>query len=81
MTISNFRSSEPLYIVIVRDRNAENMLKSWAKDANAQVTIENNRMKIFESRSLQIFRMTWEHDWSQVTLWDAWNKRHIEPLD
>ena len=77
MTISNFRASEPLYIVIVRDRNAEQLLKTWARSANAQVTIESNRMKIFEQRSLSLFQMNWSGDWSAVTIWDCWNKRHI----
>ena len=78
MTISNFRASEALYIVIVRDRDAERNLRDWARTANAQVTIENNRMRIFEDRSLNLFTVTWQHDWSTVTIWDAWNKRHIE---
>ena len=77
MTISNFRASEALYIVIVRDRDAERMLKDWAKSASAQVTIEGNRMKIFEQRSLSRFHMDWPHDWNDVAIWDCWNKRHI----
>lgn len=78
MTISNFRATEALYIVIVRDRAAERNLREWARGANAQVTIENNRMKIFEDRSLNLFTVTWAHDWANVVIWDAWNKRHIE---
>ena len=78
MTISNFRASEPLYLVIVREKNAEHLLKNWARDANCQVTIESNRMKIFEIRSLSIFQMTWQHGYENVTIWDAWNKRHID---
>jgi hypothetical protein len=78
MTISNFRAAEPLYIVIVRDRNAEQQLKTWAREANCQVNIENNRMKIFEQRSLSVFQMTWSHGYDNVTVWDAWNKRHID---
>ena len=77
MTISNFRATEPLYIVIVREKNAEQQLRAWARTANAQVTIETNRMKIFESRTLSHFQMNWSGDWQQVTIWDCWNKRHI----
>ena len=77
MTISNFRASEPLYIVIVREKNAEQLLKAWAKTANAQVTIETNRMKIFEHRSLDLFYISWEHGYDNVTIWDTWNKRHL----
>jgi hypothetical protein len=77
MTISNFRAAEPLYIVIIRDPKAEQLLKTWAREANCQVTIESNRMKIFEQRSLSVFQMTWSHGYDNVTVWDAWNKRHI----
>ena len=77
MTISNFRGSEPLYIVIVRDNNAEKLLKQWAQTTSSQVTIEGNRMKIFEQRSYSLFHMQWTHDWDNVTIWDCWNKRHI----
>jgi len=78
MTISNFRASEPLYIVIVREKNAEQLLREWARAANAQVSIETNRMKIFENRSLSLFQMHWSHGYENVTIWDAWNKRHID---
>jgi len=61
MTISNFRALEPMYIVIVRDKNAEQQLKTWAREANCQVTIESNRMKIFEQRSLSMLQMSWSH--------------------
>jgi hypothetical protein len=78
MTISNFRATEPLYIIIVRDRNAESALRDWARSANVQVSIESNRMKIFEQRSLSMFQISWAGDWEQVTIWDTWNKRHID---
>ena len=77
MTISNFRSNEALYIVIVRDKNAEQLLKQWAKSANVQVSIDSNRMKIFEQRSLSLFQIQWQHDWEQVTIWDCWNRKHM----
>ena len=77
MTISNFRNSEPLYIIIVRESNAQDLLKNWAKSANVQVTIETNRMKLFESRTLGSFQITWPHSWDNVTIWDCWLRRHI----
>ena len=78
MTISNVRASEPLYLVIVREKNAEHLLRTWAKTSNCQVSIESNRMKIFEQRSLSVFQMTWTHGYENVAIWDAWNKRHID---
>lgn len=77
MSISNFKASEALYLVIVRDKNAEAQLKAWAKESNAPVTIENNRMKIFEQRSLTLFQVNWPHNWNNVTIWDCWKRQHI----
>jgi hypothetical protein len=35
-------------------------------------------MKIFEHRSLSMLQMSWSHGWDNVTIWDTWNKRHID---
>ena len=78
MTISNFKAQEALYIVILRDKSAEQLLKQWAKESNVHATIENNRMKIFEQRGLSMFHLTWAHGWDNVTIWDCWHKRHID---
>ena len=77
MTIKNFRASEALYLIIVRDKNAEQQLRDWAKKSDVHVVIENNRMKLFESRGLTLFQMNWPHNWTNVTIWDCWNRRHI----
>jgi hypothetical protein len=63
--------------VIVRDKDAEQLLRDWAREQNVQVSVENNRMKLFEQRGLTLFQMNWAHSWSNVTIWDCWNKRHI----
>ena len=78
MTIRNFRVSEALYLIIVRDRNAEQLLKDWAKTVQVQATIENNRMKLFEQRGLILFQMNWTHSWNNVTIWDCWKRQHID---
>ena len=78
MTIPVYRAAEALYIVIVRDRDAERLLREWARANNQQVSIENNRMRLFEDRGLNLFTVTWKHDWANVLIWDTWNKRHIE---
>ena len=77
MSIKNYRSSEALYLVIVRDKNAEQLLRDWAREQNVQVSVESNRMKLFEQRGLTLFQMNWAHSWNNVTIWDCWNKRHI----
>ena len=64
-------------MVIVRDKDAEQLLRDWAREQNVQVSVENNRMKLFEQRGLTLFQMNWMHSWNNVTIWDCWNKRHI----
>ena len=77
MTVPSFRATEPVYIIILRDKNAEQQLKAWAKSTNCAVSVENNRMKLYEQRHLSQFQITWIGDWSLVTVWDCWNRRHI----
>jgi hypothetical protein len=77
MTLPNYRSHEPLYLVIIRDDRGEQLLKNWSQQEKAQVTIEGARMKIFDHRSLSLFNMTWKHGWERVMVWDVWNKRHV----
>lgn len=77
MTIANYRSQEPLYIIMIRENNPESQLKDWARSHKIQATIEGNRMKLFDHHALSIFHMNWKGDWGQVTIWDCWNKRHI----
>lgn len=77
MTIDNFRSHEPLYIVMVKINDAEQVLRTWAKQARVQASIEGPRIKFFDQRSMDIFSVSCPADWSQVVIWDCWNKRHI----
>jgi hypothetical protein len=77
MSIKNSRYSEALYLIIVRDKDAEKMLQDWSQQHNVPVAIDNNRMKLFEQRGLTLFQMHWNHNWNNVTIWDCWNRRHI----
>jgi len=78
MSIFSFRSTEPLYIVYLRDSNAHQMLQQWAKTyAGGVVTVETNKMKIYEVKTLHLFQITWDHSWDNILIWDCWTKRHI----
>jgi hypothetical protein len=77
MSITSYRANEPLYLVIIRHNNAEKLLKEWAQSSRTDVSIDNNRMRLFEDKSLNLFQVTWSHSWDMVTIWDYWNKRHI----
>lgn len=77
MTVSHYRSHEPLYIVVVRMPEAERLLRDWCRECQIQGSVEGNRMKIFDQHALSLFQIRWKHDWHMVTIWDCWNKRHI----
>lgn len=77
MTLPVYRSTEPLYIIVIRSSEAESQLRTWARENRAQVQIDGNRMKLFETNNLAQFQMTWAGSWDQVAIWDCWNRRHV----
>lgn len=77
MTISNYRSHEPLYIITLRDAQADRLLRHWSSENRVQVNIENGRMRLHDQRSYDVFVTRWPHGWDHVVIWDCWNKRHI----
>ena len=78
MSIPNFRAAEPLYIVILRGQQAENLLKNWVRENKVEhVTVANNRMMLHHQGAFDRFLITWTHGWDSITVWDTWNRRHI----
>ena len=79
MTISNYRAVEPLYIVILRNNNqAELLLRSWIKENQIEhANISGNRMMLHHQQAFDRFLVTWTHEWTAITVWDTWNRRHI----
>ena len=65
-----------MYIVVLQGPDATQRLKTWARQNRQQVTVDGNRMRLYEQNSLVTFQMTWT-DWSAVAIWDVWNRRHI----
>lgn len=66
-----------MYIVVIQGPDASKRLREWARKHRQQVSVDGNRMKLYEQNSLITFQMTWSADWSAVTVWDTWNRRHI----
>jgi hypothetical protein len=78
MSLLNVRSAEPLYIVILRDNQAENILKSWVKTNRIEhATVTGNRMSLHHQHAFDRLLTSWTHSWDQLTVWDTWNRRHI----
>ena len=78
MTIPNFRATEALYTVTVRDPQARKQLRNWATaNRNSQARVEENRMYIYDQNTLSTFMVTWSHGWTMINIWDNWAKRHI----
>ena len=78
MSVSTYRSEQPLFTVIVRDADARNMLTRWCSTSKSiAARVEDNRMHLFDHNSLSMFLVTWTHGWDSVMIWDPWAKRHI----
>ena len=78
MTIPNFRATEALYTVTVRDPQARKQLSNWATaNRKSQARVEENRMYIYDQNTLSTFMVTWSHGWTMINIWDNWAKRHI----
>jgi hypothetical protein len=78
MHITKHRTVEPLYIVILRNQQAESLLKLWIKENRVDhANVAGNKMMIHHQNAFDCFLMTWAHNWDLVTVWDAWNRRHI----
>ena len=78
MSIPKFRTAEALYIVILRNQQAEQLLKTWIRENKVEhVSVTGNRMMVHHQQAFENFRVTWTHNWDLVTVWDTWNRRHI----
>lgn len=73
-----YRSTEPLFTVIMRDPDARNLLSRWSSSSKSiAARVEENRMHIFDHNTLNLFIVTWENGWDRLVIWDPWTKRHI----
>jgi hypothetical protein len=78
MSTLNFKSADPLYIVILREGQAESLFKSWIKNNRIEhVVVTGNRMMLHHQNAFDRFLVTWNHGWDDLTIWDTWNRRHI----
>lgn len=78
MSIMNVRAAEPLYIVILRNQQAESLLKNWVRDNKIEhANITGNKMMLYHQNAFDRFLISWIHNWDLVTVWDTWNRRHI----
>lgn len=78
MTLSSYKTSDPLFTVIYRDSSARERLQSWtATSRSIQARVEDNRMHLFDHNTFSLFLTTWAHGWTNVMIWDPWSKRHV----
>ena len=78
MSIANFRTAEPLYIVILRNQQAETLLKAWIREHKIEhANVNGNKMMLHHQGAFDRFLISWTHNWDLVTVWDTWNRRHI----
>jgi len=78
MSVSTYRSEQPLFTVIMRDADARNLFARWTQTSRSiQARVEDNRMHLFDHNTLSLFMVTWTHGWDNLVIWDPWSKRHI----
>jgi phosphopantetheine adenylyltransferase len=78
MSIPTYRAVEPLYIVMLRNNQAEPMFKTWIrKNQIEHATVNGNKMMLHHQQAFDRFLVTWAHEWNMITVWDTWNRRHI----
>jgi hypothetical protein len=78
MTLSSYKTTDPLFTVIYRDSAARERLSAWITTSRSiQARIEDNRMHVFDHNTFSLFLMTWTHGWANIMVWDPWAKRHV----
>jgi len=79
MPIPRFRAAEPLFILILRNHaSAETLFRSWIREHQVEhAQVVGHRLHLYESHAWEKFTITWSHGWESLTVWDAWNRRHI----
>lgn len=78
MSVLNFKSADPLYIVIMREGQAEALFRSWIKTNRIEHAIVNgNRMMLHHQNAFDRLLVSWSHSWDNITIWDTWHRRHI----
>ena len=77
MSSYNSKQGDALYVIIIRDSQANTLLKNWASKNHQDVHLANNKMSLYSQNSLNLFQVTWNGGWGNVTIWDTWNRRHI----
>ena len=71
-------TSEPLYIIIARYQNAAQDFQNWARHSRVAYHIENRRMYLYDLNALIKFRLFFAGNYSAITIWDIWQKRHLQ---
>jgi len=54
------------------------MFKTWIRKHQIEhATVAGNRMMLHHQQAFDRFLVTWAHEWTAITVWDTWNRRHI----
>jgi len=78
MTLPIFKNGDSLFTIILRDKEAKSKLSKWLGSSRSiQAKIEDNRLQIYDHNTLNLFVITWSHNWDNILIWDTWAKRHI----
>jgi hypothetical protein len=59
MSSYNSKQGDALYVIIIRDSQANTLLKNWASKNRQDVHLANNKMSLYSQNSLNLFQVTW----------------------
>ena len=81
MVNNSYRNHEALYLVISNDKNVRNQINEWSKQySRSGLEFQNNQLMIYNQNSLHLFYLNWKGDGKSISIWDCWNKRHLENI-
>jgi hypothetical protein len=75
----DFSEHDALYVITLRDNKAEIKLRAWVKTSQHNLAeVDGHRLRLFDHNTWSRFFMTWQYGFEQLTVWDNWNRRHID---
>lgn len=79
MTVTSYRSAEPLYIISMRNNpQAESLFRTWIRQNRIEhAVVQNNRLMLHDQQSFEQFRITWTVSLDSVAIWNTWTRRHV----
>jgi hypothetical protein len=75
---NNTPEGDPLYIITLHHERAETLFRAWTEQNRiTRYQISGRRMCLYSGYDFDQFRMTWNTNWHNLSIWDNWNRRLV----